>query len=115
MIGRLLIDNDYSMGGGRYSFIGGLDYCLQKSKTALMQFSGEWFLDSRDGVEWQRLLGARTADTEIKNAIKNTLLSVQGVLAVNSVILNINDRKISIYSVITTEYGQGEINQDIEV
>lgn len=115
MIVRSLVDNDYTMGGGRYAFLSGLDYCMQKSKTSLMQLRGEWFLDSRDGVEWQTLLGARTDTNEIKNVIRNTLLKVDGVISVNSVILEINNRHLSIASNITTQYGDAELNEQIEV
>lgn len=112
---RRLINNDYSFGNSQADMITGLDECLQKCKTTLMQLRGEWFLDSRDGVPWGDVLGQRTDTQMLADLIKKTLLAVSGVTSVSALSVNIDATSAYVFTSLTTEYGQSNFTQSLNV
>ena len=100
---RRLINNDYSFGNNRNDFIEGDTAILQACKTKLRQLKGEWFLDSRDGVEWGDYLGHKINDQKINKLIKAKLKTIDGVLTVSDLIIIRSGRDIEITCTIGTE------------
>ena len=112
---RRLINNDYSFGNGQADIITGLDECLQKCKTTLMQLRGEWFLDSRDGVPWGDVLGQRTDTQLLTETIKKTLLGIDGITSVTAVSVDLDERQALVIASINTIYGQSNLTQSLNV
>lgn len=112
---RRLIDNDYSFGNGQADIITGLEECLQKCKTTLMQLRGEWFLDGRDGVPWGDVLGQSTDEQALTDTVKRTLLAVDGVTSVTSLIINTTDRAAFVIAKLGTVFGQADFTQSLNV
>lgn len=112
---RRLINNDYSFGNGQADITTGLDECLQKCKTQLMQLRGEWFLDSRDGVPWGDVLGQRTDEQTLTDTVKRTLLAVDGVTSVTSLIINTTERTAFVIAKLGTDFGQTDFTQSLNV
>ena len=112
---RRLINNDYSFGNGQADIITGLDECLQKCKTTLMQLRGEWFLDSRDGVPWGDVLGQRTDTQLLTETIKKTLLGIDGITSVTALSVDVDERQALVIASINTIYGQSNLTQSLNV
>ena len=112
---RRLINNDYSFGNGQADIITGLEECLQKCKTTLMQLRGEWFLDSRDGVPWGDVLGQRTDEQALTDTVKRTLLAVDGITSVTSLIVNTTERTAFVIAKLHTDFGQADFTQSLNV
>jgi len=112
---RQLINNDYSFGNSQADIIIGLDECLQKCKTTLMQLKGEWFLDGRDGVAWGDVLAQRTNTQALTELVKKTLLGIDGVKSINSLSIDLDDRRAFILATLTTEFGRTDFTQSLNV
>ena len=112
---RRLINNDYSFGNGQADIVTGLDECLQKCKTTLMQLRGEWFLDSRDGVPWGDVLGQRTDAQLLTETIKKTLLGIDGITSVTALSVDVDQRQALVIASINTIYGQSNFTQSLNV
>ena len=112
---RRLINNDYSFGNGQADIITGLDECLQKCKTTLMQLRGEWFLDSRDGVPWGDVLGQRTDTQLLTETIKKTLLGIDTVTSVDAISVDMGERQALVIASIGTVYGNINLTQSLNI
>lgn len=115
MTTRRLINNDYSFGNGQADIIDGLNECLQKCRTTLMQMQGEWFLDSRDGVAWGNVLGYRANEQALTDTVKRTLLNVSGVRSVNSLSVLPEERTSFVLASLNTDFGQTDFTQSLNV
>lgn len=112
---RRLINNDYSFGNSQADMITGLDECLQKCKTILMQLRGEWFLDSRDGVPWGDALGQRTDTQLLTETIKKTLLGIDTVTSVDAISVDMGERQALVIANINTVYGNINLTQSLNI
>lgn len=108
---RRLVNNDYGFGNGQSDFISGLDECLQKCRTTLMQLRGEWFLDARDGVTWGDVLAHKTDTQTMADLVKRALLTVNGVTTVKSITVDVDGRHAYIIASLVTDYGSTNFNQ----
>lgn len=112
---RRLVNNDYSFGNGQSDFISGLDECLQKCRTKMMQLRGEWFLDGRDGVTWGDVLAHKEDRQLLEQIVKKHLLSVKGVTKVESLHFELEDRHAILLAKLTTDFGAVNFNQSLNV
>lgn len=112
---RRLINNDYSFGYGQNDIISGIEACLQKCRTKLMQLAGEWFLDYRDGVRWGDVIGKKTNTNNLSDFISEALLSVDGVIEIISINIDMDVRDAYIISKIKTDFGDVDFNQSFNI
>lgn len=112
---RRLINNDYSFGNGQADIITGLDECLQKCKTTLMQLRGEWFLDSRDGVPWGDVLGQRTDTQLLTETIKKALMALECVTSVSAISVDMGERQAVVMANVQTVYGNINLTQSLNI
>lgn len=112
---RRLINNDYSFGNGQADIITGIDECLQKCKTTLMQLRGEWFLDIRDGVPWGDVLGQRTDTQLLTETIKKALLGIDAVTSVDAMSVDLGERQAVVMANVQTVYGNINLTQSLNI
>ena len=98
---RRLVANDYSFGQGRANLATGIESVLQRCKTRLMQFSGEWFLDTNAGTAWAQVLGQRYSQPDIERLVRDRLKTTDGVLAVTALIVSF-DRQARLAAIDAT-------------
>ncbi|MBS9436902.1 hypothetical protein EAE91_06850 [Photorhabdus noenieputensis] len=112
---RREIDNDYVFGRGEAGFlINSPEAVAQAVKTRLMLRSGEWFLDDREGTDYDRVLGKGTSgfyDLIIRQRILQTP-GVEHITQYRSA-RNPETRKITITATIDTIYGQTGVTADV--
>lgn len=77
--------------------------------TRLKLWSGEFFADTSDGMPWATdVLGNRT--TPIYNtAIRDRILSTQGVYEITKYSSNLSNRKLTVTATLTTDYGTATV------
>ena len=77
--------------------------------TRLKLWSGEFFADTSDGMLWATdVLGNRT--TPIYNtAIRDRILSTHGVYEITKYSSILSNRKLTVTSTITTDYGTATV------
>ncbi|ETS31237.1 MULTISPECIES: hypothetical protein [Photorhabdus] len=112
---RREIDNDYVFGRGEASFlINSPETVAQAVKTRLMLRSGEWFLDDREGTDYDKVLGKGTSSF-YDLIIRQRILQTQGVSEIIHYRSerNPNTRKITITATIDTIYGQTGVTADV--
>ena len=114
---RRLVDDDYSLGQGRANLATGLESVLQRCKTRLMQFAGEWFLDANAGTAWARVLGQRYSQPDIERLVRDRLKTTDGVLAVTALIVSFDRqaRLAAIDATLTTADGTATLSQSISL
>ena len=112
---RRLIDKDYSFGNGQLDIISGLDECLQTCKTTLMQLKGEWFLNYTDGVAWGDVLGHSGNTQELAALVKRNLLSGKGVVSVDAITVDVDNRHAYIITKLDTDFGLVNFSQSFNV
>lgn len=79
----------------------------QAAMTRLLLFTGEWFIDTGDGMPWRTdVLGKYTADA-YDTVIKQRVLGTFGVRAIlnYSSVFNGNTRKLDVSFDLDTIYG----------
>ncbi|MGV8002653.1 hypothetical protein QPK14_11240 [Photorhabdus temperata subsp. temperata] len=112
---RREIDSDYVFGRGDASFlINSPEAVAQAVKTRLMLCSGEWFLDDREGTDYDKVLGKGTSGF-YDLIIRQRILQTQGVSEIIHYRSerNPNTRKITITATIDTIYGQTGVTADV--
>lgn len=114
MIYRRIDENgDYVFGGNKSNYSSDRYAVEQAVKTRLRQLIYEWWEDIEDGLPlWQKILGSRDkAQVEkiIKERIQRTKY-VKSILSFSSEFDN-EKRKLSIRSVIDTEFGEFELEE----
>lgn len=85
-------DGDIDVTGGRTRIVRGAEEKAQKIRNRLRLFQGEWFLDTRVGVPWFKVVfGVKNPDLEIiKRLFERVILSVPGVASVDDVTIEFN-------------------------
>lgn len=114
---RRLFGNDYSFGQGRANLATGLESVLQRCKTHLMQLQGEWFLDVSAGIAWAQVLGRRYEPSELHSLVLAGIMSIEGVLSVESLTVSFNrdTRSALVLATINSVYGSATLSENISV
>lgn len=109
---KLTATKDYSFGRGQLDFWRDVpDAPAQAVWTRLMLYTGEWFLDLREGMDWNvQVLGKYTEDTR-DPAIQARVLGTQGVTQITEYYSNLNrdSRAFRGGMTIDTVYGRAKI------
>lgn len=109
-------DGDSQHGSGSSDFhINTPEAVAQSIRTRLGLWMGEWFADISDGTGWnQSILGKQTKNL-YELTLRQRVLETRGVLSIDefSSSLNQDKRRLSVYMVVTTIYGNATLNEDI--
>ena len=74
------VDGDIAIVDGRLKLVTGADEKAQKIKNRLRLFRGEWFLDTRLGTPWYKVVFVKNPDLDlIRRLFRKVILSVEGV------------------------------------
>jgi hypothetical protein len=102
-------DGDYVFGPGSRMLVDTPACVAQAVLTRLRLYRGEWFLDLREGLDRDLVLGygtQATRDIEIKARITGTP-GVQALVAYES---RVDVRDFHVAAIVETYYGQAAIN-----
>lgn len=110
---KLDANGDYTFGANGTCYLSGAEAVAQAISTRLKLLKYEWWEDLEDGLPlWQQIIAQRdkaAAEREIQDRISQTP-HVTGILAWNTDWNNEN-RALSIYATVNTEYGTLEVNE----
>ncbi|WP_443873578.1 hypothetical protein [Megasphaera sp.] len=110
---RLDANGDYTFGANGNCYLSGVEAVSQAIATRLKLLKYEWWEDLDDGLPlWQQIIAQRdkeAAEREIQDRISQTP-HVINILAWNADWDNEN-RSLSIYAAVNTEYGTLEVNE----
>lgn len=102
-------DLDVSVSGFRLTDDASGETLRQRLATRLRLFAGEWFLDTRAGLDWYgRVLGKNPHPTDAEAALKTLILETPGVASLRrySQAPASADRRLAIDFVVAGEDGQ---------
>jgi hypothetical protein len=115
LVRRLDSNGEPCYGHGFSDFLAGADAVVTLVLLAIRTTLGEWFLDADLGVAWwmqeegqRQILGQRPADLAFaRSEFIRVVTSVQGVSAVEDLVLDINHatRELSASITVLTDYG----------
>lgn len=111
---KLDANGDYTFGTGADFLINSPDAVAQAVGTRLKLWSGEWFVDTTDGMPWnEQVLGKRQAGKNPDAAIRQRILGTDGVTAISSYESSFNGetRRLSVTATIETIYGTTTISE----
>ncbi len=103
------INDELVVSGGDMVLTTGTAAIAQRCHLALAAFTNEWFRNLESGVPWyEDILGQKRDDEQIRVVIRNTLLSVDGVLNVTKLQISWDGatRDLGIQWEILTDAGQ---------
>lgn len=101
---------------GDYQFIGNTQFLVdtpaavaQAVLTRMRLYSGEWFLDAREGLDKSRILGYGTQGTR-DLVVQHRIRGTPGVLRIASYSSSVDaQRNFSVTALVDTIYGQTTI------
>ena len=109
---KLSSTGDYIFGQGVANFYVNSAACVAQSvETRLRLWTGEWFLDNREGTPWlQQILGKGTAAI-YDMAIRTRVLQTQGVTAITAYqsSYDATSRALSVTMRISTIFGEAPV------
>jgi hypothetical protein len=84
---------DLEIVNGSWRVVDGAEYARQKVSVRCQFFLGEWFLNAKEGVPYFRdvLIKNPNPDT-VRSVFRNTILSVPGIVEVNSLKYSLNSK-----------------------
>lgn len=105
-------DGDYAFGSSTVWLVNTPETVAQAVRTRMRLYAGEWFLDDREGLALDRVLGygtQTTRDLEMQQRIFNT----EGVNSIISYESRVDGRDFIVRTTIDTIYGQAEIEETL--
>lgn len=115
---RLDENGDYSFGNNSLDYIKDNDAIIQAIKTKLYLFYGEWWEDISLGLPmFQSILGQVSNENLRRTVIllsAEQIQSVEGVASVDSIVVAISARKLTLSIDVTTEYGSS-VSTEVEL
>ena len=115
---RLDENGDYSFGNNSLDYIEDNEAIIQAIKTKLYLFYGEWWEDISLGLPmFQSILGQVSNENLRRTVIllsAEQIQSVEGVSSVDSIVVGISARKLTLDIDVTTEYGTS-VNTEVEL
>lgn len=88
--------------------IGNAERVAQQMKIVLLEWLGEWFLDSRDGIDYLGYILVKNPNmSHIKSILTTALLAVDGVASIDSMTFDWDrsNRQLAVTYAATTDYG----------
>lgn len=113
LVRKLDSNGDMQLGQGSANFYSNsADGVAQMVYTRLKLWLGEWYLDTADGTDWfGKCLGKNTVDSALLE-IKRRIMATEGVSEIKNLSASIEptNRWLSVQGVITTIYGDAQLN-----
>lgn len=113
LVRKLDSNGDMQLGQGSANFYSNsADGVAQMVYTRLKLWLGEWYLDTADGTDWLgKCLGKNTVDSALLE-IKRRIMATEGVSEIKNLSASIEptNRRLSVQGVITTIYGDAQLN-----
>lgn len=107
MIIRALDSNhDATFGQGKQNFLSGQNAIAENIQTNLYCFLRDSYFDIQKGIDWLRFFSVPTSSQEIQLSVKGVILLCFGVTSINSIVVNVQNRRIHITANINTIYTQ---------
>lgn len=103
-------NGDYVFGYAPNFLINTPDTVAQAVRTRLRLFAGEWFLDTREGLDLTNILGYGT-QTLRDQEIRNRILGTPGVTGIASYASQVVGRAYNVQAVLDTLYGSATISE----
>ena len=73
---------DWRFGKGRAVYKRDSKAIAQNVLTRLRSFKGDWYLDTKAGVDWIQLFGNLGTERRIIRAVESTVLQTEGVISI---------------------------------
>lgn len=99
---------DYLAGPRAVFLINTPQAVAQAVGTRLQLHAGDWFLDSKEGLDLSKILGNGTQGTR-DFEVKQRILGTEGVLSILSYESEVNDRAFTVRATIDTIYGATQV------
>lgn len=110
---KMTAAGDYAFGAGSRFLVDTPETVAQAIRTRMQLYAREWFLDKREGLNLDNILGygtQGTRDREIQQRILGTP-GVRGLIAYNS---NIDGRAFRVTATVATVYGPITIDEVLQ-
>ena len=110
---KLDSSGDYSLGTGADFLVDSPDTVAQAIRTRLALWTGEWFLDTSDGMPWsEQVLGKRQRGKNYDAAIRQRIMETDGVTEITeySSAFDGNSRALTVTATVSTIYGTTTIS-----
>jgi len=97
-------NQDWTFGKSRANYKRNGRAVYQNVQTRIRSFVNDWFLDTKDGINWYELLGNKGTETQILREIERVTLQTQFVRSIQKLeIVDRNkNRAVTIELAITT-------------
>lgn len=107
-------DNDIDITNNDLTLVTGRDEIAQVLRQRLRVFLGEWFLDSREGVDYYGEVLKKAPDVgRVDTLFKNEILSSPGVIELIQYNSDIVGRKLTVTFTARTEDGILNFNEEL--
>lgn len=103
-------NGDYPFGSNTRFLVDTPAAVAQAIKTRLKLYRGEWFLDTRVGLDLNLILGYGTQTTRDQE-IQQRILGTTGVLSLEQYSSSVDNRAFTVTATVNTIYGQIAINE----
>jgi hypothetical protein len=103
---------DYIFGNSTLFLVDSPEAVAQAVLTRLRLYAGEWFLDDREGLNLDMILGYGTQTTRDRE-VQQRIVETTGVLGIVSYSSNADARSFKVTCDVSTIYGPATINEVI--
>lgn len=107
---KLSPSGDFLFGQGANFLVNTPETVAQAVSTRLKLYAGQWFLDFREGLDLDNILGYGTQATRDQE-LQQRILGTQGVLGLTAYASSMNGRAFTVTATIDTIYGSAAINE----
>lgn len=102
---------DYVFGPASFFLVNSPEAVAQAIRTRVALFTGEWFLNSQEGLNKALILGNNTQGTR-DHEIQQRILATPGVVSLLSYSSQVDaNRAFIVSALVDTQYGQVSIQQ----
>ena len=111
---RIDINNDIQIDSNNLTLIGEREEIAQVLRQRLRVFKGEWFLDTREGIDYFGEILKKAPDPgQVDALLKNEILTSPGVIELIEFNLDIVGRKLNLAFTARTKDGILKFNEDL--
>lgn len=107
-------NHDWTFGAGKSNYVTGAKEVAINVKTRVLSFWNDCFFDMDTGIDYWNLL-ERNTQTQLENAIQQTIIQTPGVSSIQKINVYLNsNRRLSLQYSIQTIYDE-EFAEDMEL
>jgi hypothetical protein len=104
IIRSLTTSGDSTFGKGIQNFLNSQNAIAENIQTNLYCFLRDCYFDIQKGIDWIRFFSVPTTNQEVALSVRGAILLCYGVTSIQSLSVNLQNRKINITAVINTIY-----------